>query len=153
MFADVDWGNSSLDRRSYTGYTFIMSGGAVSWESRKQRTMAISSTEAEYMALSDATKEVIYMGGLLGEFGVDLNGIILKNDNIGAQKLATNPIYYARSKHIDIRHHFVREAVKETLVLIQHVPSDEMTADILTKGLPRGRHENFVRLLGLKPIQ
>ncbi|KMQ86954.1 retrovirus-related pol polyprotein from transposon tnt 1-94 [Lasius niger] len=129
MFADVDWGNSSLDRRSYTGYTFIMSGGA------------------------DATKEVIYMGGLLGEFGMDLNGIILKNDNIGAQKLATNPIYYARSKHIDIKHHFVREAVKETLVLIQHVPSDEMTADILTKGLPRGRHENFVRLLGLKPIQ
>lgn len=114
--------------------------------------MALSTTEAEDMALSDATKEAIYVRGLIGELGVDLNGIILKNDNNGAQKLATNPIYHARSKHIDIRHHFVRETVKEKLVLIQYVPSDEMAADILTKRLPRGRHESCARLLGLKPI-
>lgn len=153
MFTDADWGNCSLDRKSYTGYTFIMSGEAISWESKKQQTVALSSTEAEHMALSEATKEALYMGRMLGELGVELNGVVLKNDNIGAQKLATNPIYHARSKHIDIRHHFVREAVKEKLVLIQHVSSDEMAADILTKGLPRGRHENCVRLLGLKSIQ
>lgn len=152
MFTDADWGNCSLDRRSYTGYVLIVSGGAVSWESRKQRTVALSSTEAEYMALSEATKDALYMSRLLRELGLISGEIVLKNDNVGAQKLASNPVYHARSKHIDIRHHFVREAVKKRSILIQHVSSDEMAADILTKGLPRGKHENCVRLLGLKSI-
>lgn len=150
MFADADWGNCTLDRRSYTGYVFVMSGGAVSWESRKQQTVALSSTEAEYMALSEATKDALCMKRLLGELGLDLDEMVIKSDNIGAQRLGTNPVYHARSKHIDIRHHFVREAVEEGSILIQHVSSEEMAADILTKGLPRGRHENCVRLLGLK---
>lgn len=147
MFADADWGNCNLDRRSYTGYMLIVNGGAVSWESRKQQTMALSSTEAEYMALSEATKDALYMSGLLGNLGLVLNNFVIKNDNIDAQRLATNPIHHARSKYIDIRHHFVREAVREKRVLIQHVSSDRMTADILTKGLLRGSHENCVRLL------
>jgi len=129
-----------------------VSGGAVSLESRKQRTVALSSTEAEYMALSEATKDALYMSGLLGNLGLALTNVVIKNDNIGAQRLATNPVHHARSKHIDVRHHFVREAVKEKRVLIQHVSSDEMAADILTKGLPRGRHENCVRLLGLGQV-
>ncbi|XP_036148378.1 secreted RxLR effector protein 161-like [Monomorium pharaonis] len=152
MYTDADWGSCGIDRKSYTGYTFIMSGASVSWESKKQRTVALSSTEAEYMALSDATKEALYVSKLLDELGTTLNGIVIKNDSNGVQKLAMNPVHHARSKHIDIRHHFVRDAVSRNLVTIQHVSTDEMATDILTKGLPRGRHENYMKLLGLTSI-
>lgn len=104
------------------------------------------------MALSEATKEALYMGRLLQELGVSLNGIVLRNDNVDVQRLASNPVHHARSKHIDIRHPFVREAVQEKSVFIQHVPSDKMAADILTKGLPGKRHVDCARLLGLQTI-
>lgn len=119
MFVDADWGNCIVDRKSYTGYAFIMSGAAVSWESRKQPTVALSSTEAEYMALSDATKEALYMKRLLGDFGKKLGAVPLRNDNIGAQKLVSNPMFHSRTKHIDIRHHSVRDAKKKGMISIE----------------------------------
>ena len=113
MYTDADWGSCLVDRKSYTGYVFLIGGTAVSWGSRKQRSVALSSTEAEYMALTDAAKEAIYMKKLLKSLGVNLETIILRNDNIGAEKLSGNPVFHARSKHIDIRHHFVRDCVKK----------------------------------------
>jgi hypothetical protein len=96
--------NCEIDRRSYTGSTFILSGAAFSWESRKQRTVALSSTEAEYMALSDASKEAVFLIGYLKELGFQsLANVVVFNDNQGAGKLTENSVYHARSKHIDVR--------------------------------------------------
>lgn len=151
-FADADWGNCVIDRRSYTGFTFILSGAAVTWESRKQRTVALSSTEAEYMAISDATKEAMYLKTFLEELGhKKLAEITLFNDNRGANCLAENPIYHARSKHIDLRHHYIRQVLGEKMLKLSYLPTEEMLADVLTKPLPGPKHSEMSRSLGLKP--
>lgn len=152
-FVDADWGSNSLDRKSYTGFCFKLSGSAVSWESRKQRTVALSSTEAEYMALSEASKEAIYLKNLISEITGVSKCVRLYNDNQSAQKLAVNPIFHNRSKHIDIRHHFIREVVADDLVKLEYLPTADMPADILTKGLSSDKHNRFVNKLGLINLQ
>ncbi|GJQ75229.1 hypothetical protein Trydic_g9829 [Trypoxylus dichotomus] len=103
-YVDVDWGNSATDRRSYTGYYFILSGAAISWESKKQQTVALSTTQAEYMGLTEVPKEAIYLSRFLIELGVErLADVKIYNDNLSALRFAENPTYHARSKHIDIR--------------------------------------------------
>ena len=153
-YVDPDWGGSIDDRRSFTGYAFSMSGGVVAWDSRKQRTVALSTTEAKYMAMSEATKEAIHLKRFLQELGESgKKSIKLLVDNYSPQKLATNPVYHARTKHIDIRHHFVREIVESGEIVLEHVASDNMPADILTKALTKPKHEQCVHLLGLSRIQ
>lgn len=148
-YADADWAGSKDDRRSYTGYAFLVAGGAVSWDSRKQRTVALSTAEAEYMALAEAAKEAIYLRRLLQELGSRVCSITLHSDNVSAQKLALNPVHHARTKHIDIRYHFIREVVQSGQVIVDHVASGDMAADILTKPLPRDPHRTCSGLLGL----
>lgn len=140
-----------MDRRSCTGYAFLLGVGPVSWDSKKQKTVALSSTEAEYMALSEATKEAIYLNEFLVELGFEgLSGGVLFNDNIGAKKLAENPTYHARSKYIDIRHHFVREALKNRKISVHHLSTEDMPADMMTKALSKGKHSRCLKLCGLK---
>lgn len=149
-YVDADWGNCSNDRRSYTGYVFIFNGGPVSWDSKKQRTVALSTTEAEYMGLSEVAKEAIYLRGLLSELGLEeAMDITVYNDNMSAIKLSKNPGFHGRTKHIDIRHHFVRECVERKVLSVQHMATDKMPADILTKGLSRLKHNLCVKVLGL----
>ena len=149
-YADADWGNCKIDRRSYSGYVFVLSGAAISWCSRKQRTVALSSTEAEYMCVTEAAKEAICIFNLLKELKrKESSEIIIYNDNQSAEKLAKNPVYHARSKHIDIRYHFIRQAIKEYPLRIEYLPTEEMTADILTKPLGANKHEFCTVKLGL----
>lgn len=143
-YADADWAANEVDRRSYTGYVFHIGNSLVSWESRKQRTVALSSAEAEYMAISDACKEAVFLRTFLSEC-VNINcNVTLWNDSQSAQKLCVNSICHARTKHIDIRHHFVRQLVNEKIVSIGFVPTDKMIADVLTKPLTREKHVRFV---------
>ena len=151
--ADADWGNSIMDRRSYTGNSFILSGGAVSLYSRKQKTVATSPTEAEYMCLSEAAKETIFCIGFLRELGYGgIAKVSLFNDNQLAIKLAKNPVFHFRSKHIDIRFHFIRQAIQDYRILLEYLPTEEMSADVLPKALPIDKHSkcaNGLRLLNL----
>jgi hypothetical protein len=150
-YVDADWANCEIDRRSYTGSTFILSGAAFSWESRKQRTVALSSTEAEYMALSDASKEAVFLIGYLKELGFQLlANVMVFNDNQGAGKLTENSVYHARSKHIDVRYHFIRDAVKKHPIKILYLPTEKMIADVLTKALPKENHDRCILGLGLQ---
>ncbi|XP_053958679.1 uncharacterized protein LOC128863506 [Anastrepha ludens] len=151
-FADADWGSNIDDRRSYTGFTFKLANGAISWESRKQRTVAMSSTEAEYMALSDSTKEAIHLKRLVREITGEDRTVIIYNDNQGAGKLSKNPIFHNRTKHVDIRHHFVREAVERKDIIIKYVSTEEMPADVLTKRLSATKHIHCIQNLGMKLI-
>lgn len=152
-FADADWAGSCDDRKSYTGYTFILAGASITWESRKQPSVALSSTEAEYMALSTASKEAVYLRNFLLELGftnlvnkpIELNG-----DNLSSHQLVKNPVYHARSKHIDIRVHFIREIFNQKIIELKYVPTEENIADIFTKNLNKPKHINFVNMLGFK---
>ena len=105
-YADEDWGGNIVDRKSYSGFVFTLAGGAITWQSRKQLIVALSSTEAEYIALAEATKEGIYLRRLLNELGITVQTMKLKCDNQGAQKLTRNSTYHNRTKNIDIS--FVR---------------------------------------------
>ncbi|CAA9998103.1 unnamed protein product, partial [Nesidiocoris tenuis] len=151
-FTDADWGNCPDDRRSYTGYFLTLGGAAITWQARKQSTIALSSVEAEYMALTEASKEAVYRRQLLRELKLldDSNATLIHNDNQGSQLLAKNPIYHGRTKHIDIRHHFVRNCVENGSVKLTYTPTTEMPADILTKPLPVNKHRQFTEALGVQ---
>ena len=135
-FSDASWGNDLGDRRSTTGVVVKMNGGAIIWTSRKQKCVAQSSTEAEYMALGDATKEILWLRQLLTEMMHPIDGPTpLVGDNEGALATAKHDAHHSRMKHIDIKHHFIREHVACGDIKLIWVPTQKQQADILTKGL------------------
>lgn len=148
-YADADYGNNIIDRRSFTGFIFFMSGAPISWEARKQRTVALSTTEAEYMALGEACKEAIYLKSLISEIFAIIHPIVIHSDNQSSIKLAHNNTYHARTKHIDIKHHFIRDSLAHHNLTLKYIPSNDNIADILTKPLPRIKHARCANLLGL----
>lgn len=149
-YIDADWASNSVDRKSYTGFCFTLSGSVISWGSSKQKTVALSSTEAEYMGLAEGSKEAIYLRNLLIEItDIKIGSVKLFNDNQGAQKLATNPVFHKRSKHIDVRHHFVRDVVANKVITLKYLNTVDMPADIFTKSLSSVKHFKFIKSLGL----
>lgn len=148
-FVDADWASNIVDRRSYTGYFFRLSGCAISWETKKQSTVALSSTEAEYMGISECCKEAVYLRNLIFELTNVTYPIPIFNDNQSALKLSANPVYHKRSKHIDVRYHFCREKVANETVVIKYLSTAEMPADLMTKGLCKMKHYSFLPMFGL----
>uniref|UniRef100_A0AAV1VK26 Integrase catalytic domain-containing protein n=1 Tax=Peronospora matthiolae TaxID=2874970 RepID=A0AAV1VK26_9STRA len=151
-YTDADWAGDIESRRSTSGYVFMMSGGCISWKSQKQRTVALSSTEAEYMALSEATKEAVWLKVLLGELGEMTSDEAIKmyEDNQGSIALAKNPEFHKRTKHIDIRYHFVREKVESGEVVLEYCPTQDMLADMMTKPIAAVQFENIRDRLGIQ---
>jgi hypothetical protein len=148
-YSDADWGGSE-DRKSTTGYLFTINGAPVSWCSKRQPTVALSSTEAEYMAATQATKEAIWLRRLLADLGHPQAGpTSIREDNQGAISLARNPVHHARTKHIDIQHHFVREKVEGGCITLDYCPTNDQIADLLTKPLVFDRFYKFFSLLNL----
>ena len=117
---DADWGANAIDRKSYSGFAFVLAGAPISWEARKQRSIALSSTEAEYMAISEAAKEAMYLRDVLSNVGVECECVTLFNDNQGAIKLAQSKNYHPRTKHIDVRHHFIRDMCEQGVVHLKY---------------------------------
>lgn len=150
-FVDSDWASDALDRKSYTGFCFTMSGSAISWQSRKQKTVSLSSTEAEYTALSEAAREAVYLRNLLHEIIGSFHVIEVYCDNQSALKLSVSNQSHNRSKHIDVKYHYVRDVVKFKHIKILYLCTEEMTADILTKGLCPVKHYKFLNKLGIVP--
>jgi hypothetical protein len=143
-YVDSDWAGEVDNRRSTTGYVFYLNRGPVSWNCRMQPTVALSSTEAEYMALSTAAQEAIWLKGILKSLSVGINkSIKLYGDNQGSLKLAKNPQNHSRTKHIDVRHHFIRDAVAQLQVNLEYIPTENNLADRFTKALGRSRTESL----------
>lgn len=148
-FCDADWASDVNDRKSCTGYVFLRSGGAISWNSKRQPTVALSTTEAEYMALSSATQESMWLKQFEDEiFGSDKTMNIFC-DNQSAISLANNNGYSARCKHIDIRHHYVRQKVCDKKCVIHYVNTDQNAADALTKSLQKRKFQHCRNMFGL----
>ncbi|KAH8307525.1 hypothetical protein KR059_009031, partial [Drosophila kikkawai] len=138
------------DRKSFTGWTFVVAGAAINWESKKQPVVALSTTEAEYIALSSAAKEAVYIRKLWSEMGLgEVPPIVIHSDNQSAQCLVKNPVYHARSKHIDIRYHHVRDMFKEKIIDLRYVSTENMMADVLTKNLSKVKHLKCINMMGL----
>lgn len=154
-FVDADWANCIEDRKSYTGIVFVMAGSAITWESKKQPSIALSSTEAEFVALSTAAREAVYLKRLLSEIKYydGSQPILVYGDNLGAQCMAKNPVLHGRSKHIDVKYLHVRDVVKANEIELRYIPTDENISDVLTKNLNKTKHLKFVRGLGLNEIE
>jgi len=151
-FTDADWGSNPNDRKSISGYIYLLGGGAIAWSSKKQGTVALSSTEAEYIAATHAARQAIWLRHLFNGLNLPLKGSTsIHADNQSAIALSKDSQFHARSKHIDIQHHFIREKVGDGSIELVYCPTDEMLADILTKGLSKAKHEKFTRELGLLP--
>ena len=132
-YSDSDWG-SSEDRKSISGYCFQLNDQSsfISWKSKKQATVALSSCEAEYIALTHCIQEAKFIKQLLTDLSFQ-SDITISVDNQGAIKLAQNPVFHERSKHIDIRHHFIRDEIASGNVKLVYVHTSENLADIFTK--------------------
>lgn len=148
-FSDSDWASTSEDRRSTTGWVYRYAGGVISWKSRRQPTVALSSTEGEYMAMTDAAKEAIWLKGLSQDLGIDEGVTRLFYDNQGAGCLSTGEGLMQRTKHIDVKHHFIRDCIASKKIDVSHVPTADMLADVFTKPLGRVKHSQALEALGL----
>ena len=148
-YVDADFGGDVDTRRSITGFVFSLFGGPVSWRSCLQPITALSTTEAEYIGITEAAKEALWLKGLMLEMGLDQNVVWIYSDSQSALMLAQNAVYHARMKHIDIRYHRIRELVEEGEVELVKVHTKENPADALTKVLPRDSFQKCVSLMQL----
>lgn len=160
-YADADWAGDRDTRRSTSGFVFNIGSRAISWGSKRQPTLALSTCKAEYMGQTQATKEAIWLKSLLNEIERPIStpvapsihsmqAVIINCDNQGAAALAKNPLAHARSKHIDIQWHYQREKIEDGSVQLRYIPTDQQIADGLTKPLPKNKFLAFRNALGLE---
>ena len=153
-WVDAD-GASQEHRRAISGYVFMVDGGAVSWTSKKQELVTLSTTEAEYVAATHATKEAMWLRALVTEIFPHVtinNPTTIFGDNKSAIALAHGGNYHARTKHIDIRYHFIRYIIEAGSIKLIYCPTDKQTADTLTKALPSTKAKHFAAAMGLRQV-
>lgn len=152
-YTDSDLGSDVNDRRSTGGMAFYVNENLITWASQKQRCVALSSCEAEFMAATKAACQGIWLRRLIGEItGQKVPPVALLVDNRSSLDLMKNPVFHGRSKHIDIRFHFIRECVEKGEITVSHVWSKDQKADIFTKPLGRLKFEDMRSLLGIEKV-
>ena len=146
-YSDSDWAGDLETRHSTSGYAIFLGKNLVSWRSCRQATVALSSTEAEYMSMCDCAQQILWIQSIFRECHLTLNHSIMFGDNKGALHIAQNPVMEGRSKHIDIKYYFLRECVENKSFLLDYVPTDQQEADLMTKNLTVQKfQENRLRL-------
>ena len=151
-YTDADWGSCKEDRKSTSGYIFLIGGGPVSWRSKKQTVTATSSCEAEYIASCFAAKEAVWLGRLIADIdGYDSPKTVqIFADNQGSIEMTKNQAITQRNKHIDIKYQYVRDVVALRQVNFKYCPREDMTADPLTKPLDRVKHQKHSNSMGIR---
>ena len=150
-YFDSSYTDDVNDRHSTYVYVFYYMGGPISWRSKKQQVLALSSTQAEYIAATEAAKESQWIVSFLNEIGDPLKCTTLYSDNKGANSLVLNPMYHSRTEHIDVPFRYVTELSEAGAIQIGHCTSKKMIANILTKPLPKHTFHNLRQLLGVIP--
>ena len=136
-FTDADMAEDVDTRKSTSGYLITFAGGAVSWQSRLQKCVALSTTEAEFIAATEACKELLWLKKFLRELGCSQERYKLLYDSQSAIHLGKHPTFHSKSKHIDVRYHWLHDVLDEKLIVLEKVHTDDNGADMMTKSLPR----------------
>ncbi|CAI7843228.1 unnamed protein product [Closterium sp. NIES-53] len=151
-FSDADYAGDSADRKSHTSYVYCLNGAAISWQSKRQPMVALSTTESEYISLCQCIQEGVWLKRLFGEFGHEFDGgVPVFVDNQSAISLAQNACLHGRIKHMQVRWHFIKEMVASGEVILWWCPTNRQAADILTKPLPFEWHGVCMSLMGMQP--
>ena len=151
-YCDASHGDCKDTGRSTGGYVMIMAGGAIGWSSKLQGIVALSSTEAEFIAAVEAGKEIAWMRTLLREFGYSITSpSTLHIDNQSAISVSKNPEHHGRMKHLDLRFYWLRDAVNDKMISPSFIPTAEQVADILTKPLPVAKVDYCTKMMGIYP--
>ena len=152
-FSDADWGGDLDDRKSTSGYLFTLSGAAISWRSKKQTCVALSTAEAEYIALASAAQEAIWLKQLTNDLkNESSDATTIYEDNQSTICMSKHPQFHGRSKHIAIKYHFIREQVGNNTVELKYCRTNDMVADMLTKGLSAQQFTKLRHLAGVREM-
>jgi hypothetical protein len=152
-YTNSDHGADQVERTSTGGMVFYLGEKLVSWCSQKQKTVALSSCEAEFMAATSAARQALWLRNLLSEITEERpSAVTLYVDNNSARALMNNPVFHGRSKHIDIKYHFIRQCVERGQITVKRVSTDEQKVDALTKALPVAKLLVMRHLLGVRDL-
>ncbi|PKU79857.1 Retrovirus-related Pol polyprotein from transposon TNT 1-94 [Dendrobium catenatum] len=150
-YSDADWASDTTDRKSISGFCTFLGSNLISWTVRKQATIAKSSTEAEYRSLSAAASEVIWLRRLTAELDIPQPSLTtIHCDNTSAMAIAQNPVFHARTKHIEIDYHFIRQQISSGNLQLAHISSKNQVADILTKPFSIARFQELRNKLTIR---
>lgn len=153
-YVDADWAGCIDDRKSTTGYAMLLGGSLFSWASKKQSSIATSTAEAEYMAAHLASQQLVWLDKLFSDFTIPIEKPIhLLCDSASAIAISKNPVMHSRTKHIDIKYHFVRNLVENGLLTLVYCPTKLQLADFFTKALPKSRFNELRKLLQILDIK
>ncbi|GAV57175.1 hypothetical protein CFOL_v3_00713, partial [Cephalotus follicularis] len=131
-YSDADFGGYKVDRKSTSGSCQYLGSMLVSWFSKKQNSVALSTTEAEYIAVGSCCAQILWQKQQLVDYGTCVKDVSIKCDNTSSICLAKNPVHHSRTKHIDIRYHFLREHVESGDIVLEYIPTEKQVADIFT---------------------
>lgn len=151
---DSDWAGNEIDRKSTSGFLFqLFDQNTISWNTRRQNSVATSSTEAEYMALYEGVKEACWLKSLLRSINLEISApIVINEDNNGCIAIASNPTDHKRSKHIDVKYHFTREKIEQKIITLKYIPTGQQLADAFTKALPAVQLLKIRKQMGLEEL-
>ena len=148
-YVDADYGGDLDRRRSLSAYIFTLCGSAISWYSSLQAIVVLSTNEAEYIAATEGMKEAIWLQGLVSELGLQQDVLVILCDSQTAVHLTRNNKYHSRTKHIEIKHHFIRDIVDTRDIIVEKIHTAENPADMLTKPLPSAKFDHCLNLAGI----
>ncbi|CAM8918217.1 unnamed protein product [Rhodiola kirilowii] len=148
-YCDADWAANAEDRKITSEGCFFLGNNLISWISKKQNSISLSTAEAEYIAAGSLCTQMLWMKQMLEEYGVKQDVMTLYCNNMSAINISKNPVHHSKTKHIDMRHHFIRELVEKKIITLTHVSTEKQLADIFTKALDNLQFETLISSLGL----
>ena len=148
-YLNLDWAGNADDRKSTTSGCFYVRANLVAWMRKKQNFVSLSTAEAEYIVARSWYSQLLWMKKLLSDYGISQDTMVVYYDNFSTINISKNPVQHSKTKHIEIRYHFIRDLVERKIVTLEYIPTKCQNADIFTKPLDRSKFEALCQVIGV----